>query len=199
VGGQKVKIKEESDYPWSGAVKISIDPEHDGAFGLRLRIPAWTQGATAAVNGVSVDMAGVRNGYLDIKRVWRSGDTVALDLPMRAERVYAHPLVRMDVGRVALKRGPLVYCLEEVDNAGRRTQQLRLPRAAELRPVTRADLFDGVVAIVAEGKALETVDWQGDLYRNAAPRETTANLTAIPYYLWSNRTKGSMTVWIAED
>jgi hypothetical protein len=199
LGGQQVKIKEESDYPWSGAVKISIDPDHEGEFTLKLRVPAWTKGATAAVNGVPVDMAGVRNGYLDIRRVWRCGDTVALDLPMRAERVYAHPLVRMDVGRVALKRGPLVYCLEEVDNAGRRVQQLRLPRTAELRSVAQTDLFDGVVTIVAEGKSLETADWQSDLYRTAAPRETTTSLTAIPYYLWSNRNKGSMTVWIAED
>jgi DUF1680 family protein len=143
-------------------------------------------------------MGNVRNGYVDIKRVWRSGDTVILELPMRAERVYAHPLVWMDVGRVALRRGPLIYCLEEVDNAGRRTQQLRLPRDAELSPVVRADLFDGIVAIAADGKALETGDWQDDLYRTAAPRETAADLTAIPYFLWSNRSKGSMTVWIAE-
>ena len=199
LAGCKVKIKEESNYPWSGAVKVSIDPEHQSEFSLKLRIPGWSKRASAAVNAVPVDMAGVRNGYLDIRRVWRKGDTVTLDLPMPAERLYAHPLVRMDVGRVALRRGPLVYCLEEVDNAGRRMQQLRLPRAAQLKPITRNDLFDGVVTIFADGKSLETADWQSDLYRTIAPREADTSLTAIPYYLWSNRGKGSMTVWIAED
>ena len=77
-------------------------------------------------------------------------------------------------------------------------QQLRLPRTADLRSVTRPDLFDGVVTIVAGGTALETSDWRGDLYRNAAPRETAVNLTAIPYHLWSNRDQGSMTVWMME-
>ena len=146
-----------------------------------------------------VDLAAVRNGYLEIRRVWGKGDTVMLDLPMSPERVYAHPFVRMDVGRVALRRGPLVYCLEEADNLGHRMQQLRLPRASDLRSATRADLFDGVVTIVANGKALETADWGNDLYRNASPREATVSLTALPYYLWNNRTKGSMTVWIAEE
>ena len=70
------------------------------------------------------------NGYLSIARQWRAGDTIALELPMPAERIYAHPAVKEDVGRVALKRGPLVYCVEETDNPGGPVQQLRLPRTA---------------------------------------------------------------------
>ena len=77
-------------------------------------------------------------------------------------------------------------------------QTMRLASAAELRPVTRNDLFDGVVTIVAEGRSVETDDWDDALYRTRAPREAAAVLTAIPYYLWSNREKGSMTVWISE-
>ena len=199
IGGRKVSIREESNYPWSGAVKISIDPENEAEFSVKLRIPGWAKGAKAAVNGSSIDPTTARNGYLDIRRVWRKGDVVTLDLPMAPERLYAHPMVRMDVGRVALRRGPLVYCLEEVDNLGHRMSQLRLPRTADLKPVPRSDLFDGVVTIVAAGSALETADWQSDLYRTIAPRANPASLTAVPYYLWSNRTKGSMAVWIAED
>jgi DUF1680 family protein len=198
VGGHNVRIREESNYPWSGNVKVAIDPDVEGEFGLKLRIPGWTKGAKASVNGAAIDAATVVNGYLEIRRVWREGDTVGLDLPMPAERLFAHPLVRMDVGRVALRRGPLVYCLEEVDNTGHRMSQLRLPRAADLKSVAREDLFGGVVTIVADGKALEAKDWTG-LYRTAAPEETGARLTAIPYYLWSNRSKGSMTVWVSEE
>src|SRR5262245_7731120 len=198
VGGRKVKIKEQSNYPWSGAVRVSVDPDSEGEFVLKLRIPGWAKRPTASVNGVQVDVAAARNGYLDIRRVWRQGDTGALDLPMAPERIYAHPFVRMDVGRVALKRGPLVYCLEEADNPGHRMQVLQLPRASALKTAARTDLLGGIVTIVVDGDALESADWENDLYRATAPRETGTSLTAIPYYLWNNRQKGSMTVWIAE-
>ena len=123
---------------------------------------------------------------------------MTLDLPMPAERVYAHPAVRMDVGRVALKRGPLVYCLEEADNPGGRVQRLKLPRSAELKTTTRSDLFDGVVTISANAVALKEGDWQDNLYRTAPPAEEKAELTALPYYLWNNRQRGSMLVWVPE-
>jgi uncharacterized protein len=199
IGGRTVRIRERSDYPWSGAVSVAIDPETESEFSVKLRIPGWAKGASAAINGTSVSLSTVRNGYLEIRRIWRKGDVVTLDLPMAAERIYAHPLVRMDVGRVALRRGPLVYCLEEADNAGRRMTQLRLPRSAELKTARRDDLFDGAVTIVAEGSALDTADWHSELYRSVAPQASAARLTAIPYYLWSNRSRGSMSVWIAEE
>ena len=130
----KVALTETSTYPWSGAIRVEVDPEKPAEFTLKLRIPGWARGATAAVNGEAVAVeAGVRNGYLSISRRWQSGDVVTLDLPMPPERIYAHPSVRMDVGRVALKRGPLVYCVEETDNPGGRVQRLRLPRGAEIR------------------------------------------------------------------
>jgi len=118
-------------------------------------------------------------------------------LPMPAERVYANPGVIMDIGRVALKRGPLVYCLEEADNAGGTVQRFKLPRTAELKSSTRADLFDGIVTLTAPARAIEAGEFH-DLYRTAPPVETDAPLTALPYYLWANRGQGSMVVWIPE-
>jgi DUF1680 family protein len=91
VSGRKVKIKEESNYPWSGAVRVSVDPDSEGEFVVKLRIPGWARGATASVNGVPVDIAAVRNGYLDIRRVWRTGDMVTLDLPMLPSGVRPSP------------------------------------------------------------------------------------------------------------
>jgi DUF1680 family protein len=193
----KVALREVSDYPWSGDIKISVDPESPAAFSVKLRIPSWCKGATLAVNGQPVDVGTAVNGYVSITRTWSKGDSIALDLPMQAERIYAHPSVRMDVGRVALKRGPLVYCLEEADNQGGAVQRLRLPRQSQLKASTRSDLFDGIVTISADALALADGDWQ-QLYRTAPPAETPATLTALPYYLWNNRQKGSMLVWVPE-
>lgn len=194
----KVGLREVSNYPWSGDIKIHVEPETPAAFAVKVRIPGWSKGAKVTINGQPVDASAAVNGYLSIHRTWATGDVVGLELPMPAERIYAHPSVRMDVGRVALKRGPLVYCLEEADNPGGPVQRLRLPRDAELKSTTRADLFDGIVTIAAEAVALKDADWQHDLYRTDPPSEAPATLTALPYYLWNNRQKGSMLVWVPE-
>ena len=112
-------------------------------------------------------------------------------------RLYAHPGVIMDAGRIALKRGPLVYCVEEADNPGGRVQRLKLPRDAQLKTETRADLFDGVVTLKADALAIKEGDWQA-LYRTDPPQDEKATLTALPYYLWANRGQGSMVVWVPE-
>jgi len=198
IAGTMVGLREISTYPWSGDIRIEVEPAVPTTFDLKLRIPGWSRGAKVAVNGVSVDIAEAVNGYLTIHRDWFAGDVVTLDLPMPPVRLYAHPGVIMDAGRVALKRGPLVYCLEEVDNPGGRVQRLKLPRKAELMAETRADLFDGIVVLTAQAAAIDERDWQ-TLYRTTPPQETPARLTAIPYYLWSNRGQGSMMVWVPEQ
>jgi len=195
IGRARVNLKETSDYPWSGDIRIEVDPQTPASFALKLRIPGWAKGATAAVNREPVALAPER-GYATILRQWRPGDVVALNLPMPAERIYAHPSVRVDVGRVALRRGPLVYCVEEVDNPGAPAQRLALPRTAPLEAAV-ADLFDGV--IVAKAKARQLVPAaDGALYSASPPASRGATLTAIPYFLWANREPGSMQVWIAE-
>ncbi|WP_163267185.1 glycoside hydrolase family 127 protein [Chelativorans alearense] len=199
VAGTRVGVVEESDYPWSGAVSITLTPEAEAEFGLKLRIPGWARGARAKVNGETVDVsAGTVNGYLDIRRRWAKGDRVELDLPMQPERVYANPQVTADFGRVALKRGPLVYCLEHADNPDIPVRQTRLPRSAEVRAVAREDLFDGVTLLTAEGKAIGS-DWHDTLYRTDPPEERPATLTAIPYFLWNNRGPGPMQVWVGDE
>jgi DUF1680 family protein len=195
VGGTKVAVREVSNYPWSGDVAISLDPETDKAFDVKLRIPGWCHGATLKVNGEAVKVDPV-NGYVTVHRTWKKGDKLSLDLPMPAERVFAHPAVVMDAGRVALKRGPLVYCLEEADNQGGTVQRLKLPRDSELE-VTKSPLFDGIVQLKAKGKAIDEAEWK-TLYRTTPPKEGPATLTALPYYLWANRGQGSMVVWIPE-
>ncbi|MGB3336922.1 MAG: beta-L-arabinofuranosidase domain-containing protein [Devosia sp.] len=197
IAGTKVSLREVSTYPWNGDIKIHVDPATPATFDVKLRIPGWSSGAKVSVNGVAVDVSKAVNGYLTINRQWAKGDVVSLDLPMPAVRLYAHPGVVMDAGRVALKRGPLVYCVEEIDNPGGRVQRLKLPREAELRAETRADLFDGVVTLKADALAIREGDWN-TLYRTSPPADEKATLTALPYYLWANRGQGSMLVWVPE-
>jgi DUF1680 family protein len=197
LAGVKVALRETSAYPWSCEVRIDIDPEAPATFDLKLRIPEWAKGAIAAVNGEKVALVPV-NGYATIRRPWRKGDAVTLDLKMPAERIYAHPNVRMDVGRAALRRGPLIYCVEEADNPGGPVQTLALPRSAPLDAGWRTDLFGGVMTLNASAKRLVPGKSAGALYSTEPPAAEDAALVALPYHLWANRGPGSMQVWVAE-
>jgi hypothetical protein len=195
IQGKRVVIKETSDYPWSGDIRIAVDPEAPTTFALKLRIPGWAKNATVSVNGEPIALTPQR-GYAAISRQWSAGDVVALDLPMPPERLYAHPNVRMDVGRVALRRGPLIYCVEEADNAGGPVQRLTLPRQAALR-AERAEAFGGVTMLRAPAKELAPPE-SGALYSTTPTTTRDAMLAAVPYFLWANRGPGSMQVWVAE-
>lgn len=192
-----IAIRETSTYPLSGNIAITVEPENETEFALILRIPGWADGASIAVNGQPVTFDIIR-GYATLRRSWRKGDTVALDLPMASRRTYAHPRVRANAGRVALERGPLVYCIEGPDNPGGLVQGLRLPRNAPLADVPRADLFDGIIAVATDAVRVSETGWEHTLYGHIPPRTEPAMLTAIPYYLWNNRGPADMLVWIPE-
>jgi DUF1680 family protein len=197
LAGVKVALSETSAYPWSGEVRIEVDPEAAAVFDLKLRIPGWAKGAAAAVNGEPVALTPT-NGYATIRRLWRKGDAVTLALEMPAERLYAHPNVRMDVGRAALRRGPLIYCVEEADNPGAPVQTLALPRSAPLGAEWRTDLFGGVVTLEASAKRLVPGKAADALYSTEPPAARDTALVALPYHLWANRAPGSMQVWVTE-
>jgi DUF1680 family protein len=197
IGGVGVALRETSDYPWSGDIKIAIDPESPAEFDLKLRIPAWAKGATGTLGGQKLDLNIVR-GYATLRRRWEKGDVVTLDLPMPGERAYAHPNVRMDVGRVALRRGPLIYCVEEADNPGQPVQTMELPREAPIELRARGDLFGGIVTLEASVMRLFPAEAGDPLYSSAPPDKRAANAVALPYFLWANRGPGSMLVWIPE-
>lgn len=197
VGGRRVVLKQRTDYPWSGDVRIDVDPERPMSFTLALRIPGWCRRASIRVNGRPI-AAQRRRGYALIRRTWRAGDTVALRLDMPVERVEANPLVRMDCRRIALQRGPVVYCLEGKDNGANLTDLL-LPRQSKLSVRFEPQLLGGVATI--EGVALrrDNRPWQsGDLYRQERSPMRKTRLRAVPYCVWSNRGPGEMLVWIRE-
>ena len=190
VAGGQAQITETSNYPWDGAIKVSV--KSDRAFTLSLRIPAWAKGATASVNGQAIPVTTER-GYLRIHRQW-GDDTVELHLPMPPHRVYAHPEVKADLGRVAIKRGPLVYAFEGQDQTAP-LHRLRLPRSAALSASFRADLLGGIATVQAEAVEAET---QAALYQTAPPAEHPSVMTAVPYYIWCNRGPNPMQVWVRE-
>jgi hypothetical protein len=188
----KVKLTQETKYPWDGDIQITVDPDKRFAFDIHLRAPGWCDSAKAVtVNGKKPDKITYANGYVRLSRIWKKGDVIRLGLPMPVKRVYAHPRVKADVGRVALQRGPVVYCLEEVDNGGQ-VRNLCLPRKTRLSAAFKKDFLRGVV--VVEGEALA-------VSRNKEDKRVTrpVRFRAVPYSTWDNRKAGPMVVWLPEE
>lgn len=198
LAGQQVTLRQETSYPWDDAVTLRINVAAPATFGLRLRLPGWCRTPRLRINGESVDLArAITGGYACISRTWQDGDVVALDLPMTAERLYAHPAVRADVGSAALRHGPIVYCLEQADHDVP-LHQLLLPPEAQLTPRFDPNLLGGVVVLEGQGIALSAQGWDDTLYRTEQPAAQPCTIRAIPYYAWDHRTPGPMTVWVRE-
>ncbi len=204
VSGTKVTLKQETRYPWDGAVRITVRPVRETPFTLRLRIPGWARqqplptdlyhyidkppdSVRLAVNGKEQPPV-LDKGYAVITRNWRDGDVVTLEMEMPARRVSAHEQVKANTGRVAIERGPLVYCLEGTDNGGK-IFQLIMPDDAKLTTQSRPDLLGGITVITAQGMAAKR-------QRDGSIATESATLTAIPYYAWCNRDAGPMLVWL---
>ncbi|HXE81106.1 MAG TPA: beta-L-arabinofuranosidase domain-containing protein, partial [Vicinamibacterales bacterium] len=194
-GGGRVRLTQTGSYPWTGDVKIAVAPDAPREFTLYVRIPGWAKSHTLRVNGSDVTPPAAR-GYAAIRRIWKSGDIVELTLPMTVERLAAHPNVLHTRGRVALRRGPLVYAFEQADNAVP-LQRVVLPRNAKFETPFDADLAGGVVRITANGLARPETSWEGRLYQPIdGGRLTPVKLSAVPYAIWGNRGPGEMIVWI---
>jgi DUF1680 family protein len=202
--GQPVILHQKTEYPWEGRVSIEVElaagtlPEQPVAFGLKLRMPGWCRRLQVKLNGQPLAVGPLELGYVRIgSRNWQSGDRVELDMEMPVERVYGHPNVRQDVGRTALQRGPVVYCVEAIDHEVP-VEHLVLPIGSELETRFEPGLLDGVVVIEGEALVIDAGDWEGQLYRIQPPSYRPATLRAIPYYAWDNRAPGAMTVWLPE-
>ncbi len=198
LGDRLLRLRQDTSYPWDGDIRLHVSIDQPSRFIMRLRIPAWCRDASISVNGEAVDLATCTvKGYAALDRIWSDGDEVRIGLSMPVDRLYAHPAVSEDGGRVALKRGPVVYCVEETD-IGSEPQQLRLPASAELAARYDAQLLGG--ATVLEGTAFEadTADWANALYRTSPPVLKARPFKAIPYHLWANRDAGAMAIWLQE-
>lgn len=195
VDGVLVKLIQETNYPWDGAVRISFDMEKPVDFILKLRMPAWCRSVSLKLNDEQVNCLSFNKGYIDLDCGWKPGDELELLLSMPVERVYAHPEVKADQNRVAIQRGPIIYCLEQVDHTVL-IHLLRLPGEAELTPTFLPEFSGGMVVISAEARVTDLTNWENSIYHLDPPTFMPAKLLAIPYFAWDNRQAGAMQVWI---
>jgi hypothetical protein len=196
LGGGRVSLSQATSYPWEGHVSLRIDPDRARPFEVQVRVPGWSRSRPVpsdlyrylgdagsapklALNGEAVPIV-LNHGYAVVTRTWRPGDVLTLDLPMTPRRVIADERVEADRGRVALERGPLVYCAEGADNGGS-VLDLALPDDAAVHPKVRPDLLGGLTVLEAIART---------------PDGKTKPLVAIPYYAWSHRGAGEMAVWL---
>lgn len=193
--GGSFRLEQRTDYPWEGRVKLIVQAAPAGAT-LRLRIPDWAKGYGVKINGAEQAVSLAPGAYLPLQRLWRPGDVIELDLPMRVRLMQAHRKVDSTRGQVAVMRGPIVYCLESVDlPADVDVFEILLPRDAEWTPTWQPDLLKGVMTL--QGQALRLPKNDSALYTelaDGAPERIPVRL--IPYYAWKNRGISSMTVWM---
>jgi uncharacterized protein len=199
ISGSKVKIKQETKYPWSERINISVNIDKEKEFSLLLRVPGWCDNAKIFINHEEINLCDIKvNGYARLKRIWKSGDVIELILPMVIQRVRAHPSVRADIGKVAVQRGPIVYCLEEVDN-GPNLHEILLPAESELKAEFDQNMLGGVMVVTAKAERYNSKWTDKELYKaNEKSQYKAIDVKFIPYYTWANRTPGEMMVWINE-
>jgi len=200
-GGQKIKLTQETDYPWNGRIRITINECGQTAFSLKLRIPGWVHGASLRINDRAADDSPVPASYFEIRRVWHPGDFIDLDLPMPVRLMEANPLVEEDLNQVALQRGPVVYCLESPDlPRGTRPADVVIPGNINLAARYDQRLLDGVVVLEGQALVLPAQDWGGELYHESnVTSARPVKVRFVPYFAWDNRGPSEMTVWLPLD
>lgn len=197
VCGGTLRLRITGEYPWHEQISIVIDSSNAVHHTLALRLPDWCPEPKVTLNGGNVEQD-IRKGYLHITRTWQEGDTINLELPMPVRRVYGNPLVRHVAGKVAIQRGPLVYCLEQADN-GEELHNLWLLKESEFQVFEGKGLFAHKMLIQAEGMkqclhdAANSPLWHYDTAPGAWLPHT---LTFIPWFSWANRGEGEMRIWI---
>lgn len=194
----EIALTQKTDYPWDGAVNISVDKlKGKKEFEIKLRVPEWcTEGAKITVNGKEVGVEAKAGTYASVNRQWKKGDVVGINMPMRARLVEANPLVEESRGQVAVQRGPVVYCLESNDLGGVSIDDIAIPLDAKFTPVDMT--IDGSHIKALEGEVINRSEasWKGQLYREVTTKKNTVKVRLIPYYAWGNRGKSEMTVWM---
>jgi uncharacterized protein len=205
--GRTIELEQQTFYPWDGTVKLMVKPASGPMeCAIKLRIPGWARDEVVAgdlyrfadtsnesftlrLNGQPVQ-ADVTAGYVTLRRAWAAGDVIELQLPMPVRRVLANEKVKADRARVALQRGPIVYCLEWPDNPDGRVRNTLLRDDATIGTREQRDLLGGVVTLATRGRSFAEDD-------AGARTAKDVDLVAIPYYAWAHRGRGEMTVWIA--
>ncbi len=203
--GREIALMQRTRYPWSG--QITVEVLSAGEFSLWMRVPGWSDDDVAlTVNGLPWEGPVTPGTYVQIHRAWQPGDAVCLHLPMEVRRMAAHPYALENTGRVALMRGPVLYCLEQVDHpADVDLRDVALTPATAFATAFEPSLLGGVQVLRASAVTTPPAPaWADRLYRPSSGGKVTSagravNLTAIPYFAWANRAPGAMQVWLKND
>ncbi len=212
--GQRIVLEQFTAYPWDGKIELDIKilqsdnltdmGNPDAAqFSIFIRMPAWVGGLLipVAINGKPFRHHAISGAYLEIHRKWESGDRVKLELPMEPRFILSHPMVAENHYRLAISRGPLIYCLEAIDNPGINLASAMIDQASPLESEFIADLLGGVARLYVSGfRGRSEPGWDHRLYREFHPekkpyRGRPVVMTYIPYFAWANREKGAMSIW----
>jgi DUF1680 family protein len=205
--GKPVTIVQQNNYPWDGDLKFTVSPKSSIAFALLVRIPGWAQNEAIPsdlysfqnadakkivikINGNAVEYT-MENGYAVLNRTWKKDDAVEMNLPMEVRKVTASDKLKEDAGKIALQRGPIMYCAEWPDNNGR-VSNIVLPANAVFTTEYKPGLLNGITVVETEATAVITNTKENKV------NTVKQSFTAIPYYAWANRGKGEMTVWFPE-
>lgn len=197
IGDKEVKMNVETDYPWDGKVKFTMDMDEPVQFNLRIRIPSWAM--NTKMKSTCPTPCGERydHGYASINRIWKKGEIVTYDFTMQPQMILANPNVKADTGMIALRRGPIVYCLEGMDQSTP-LKNIYLPAETEITSEFEKDLLGGVTVLKAKARTSNSMlNWTHRLYQPLPPNtDNKTDIKAIPYYAWDNRQACPMQVWI---
>jgi len=197
--GGDLALRQVTDYPWRGEIQIILERVPEGDLPIHLRIPGWCEDAEIQVNDIPSGAAVSPGTYATLQRRWKKGDVIRLNLALHADLIRAHPLVEENRNQIAVRRGPVVYCLESMDIPKEtKVFDVVIPASIQLKPETAS--FGESTLTVLKGVALTTNEarWNGDLYRKISQAERTrVPIQLVPYYAWGNRGKGDMAVWLS--
>ncbi|WEK53567.1 MAG: glycoside hydrolase family 127 protein [Candidatus Cohnella colombiensis] len=197
VEGRQITLRTETHYPWDGKIQVVLQTDEPTESTLSFRIPSWCRHPHITVNGELLELdAIVKRGYAQISKRWMNNDEIKLYFPMVVERIESNPKVHENAGKIALQYGPLVYCLEEVDNGSDLTD-ISLPVDSEFIAEYREDVLDGIVVLSGGGQRSD-LSWKDELYRPVKREKMSVPISAVPYAFWGNRKPGEMAVWIRE-
>jgi hypothetical protein len=195
--GEPLTLEQQSDYPWNGTISLRIGTAPQNTYGIMLRIPAWCGSYTILLNDEPVKVSlRTPEGYVELRREWKTGDRIRLDLSMPVTLIESHPLVEETRNQVAIKRGPVVYCLESPDIKNIPLNTVSIPSEATF---TREQMYIGAARIISlTTEALQFGDgkWTGGLYRQLNTDPKPVRIRMIPYYAWANRGRSDMAVWL---
>lgn len=213
LGKKALKVSQKTDYPFDGRIELTIDAVGKNCLNtVNLRIPGWCDNATVTVNGEAQHVNVAPNSYIALNRKWKKGDKIVLDMEMRAKLIESNPLVEESRGEVAVKRGPLVYCLEEIDIDGNQNMK---PGSGKTPSVSSVDIDNIVLpmdikfsvvdmeiagskmkALEGTAKYVEEPDWKGTLYREVSRKERDIKVRLIPHYAYGNRGLQDFTIFM---